>query len=52
MAALEAQQDAIDQIHEQYMIGNRHNARVDKDRVLQAIARDYMGVPNWQEAKY
>jgi hypothetical protein len=35
------------------MIGSRHNRSVqDKDAVLQAIARDYLGIPNWQEATY
>lgn len=43
----------IDDIHERYMIGSRHNRSVpDKDAVLQAIARDYLGIPNWQEATY
>ena len=43
----------IDQIHERYTIGSRHNRSVlDKDKVLQAIARDYLGIPNWQEATY
>ncbi|NEQ48466.1 MAG: hypothetical protein F6K00_35025 [Leptolyngbya sp. SIOISBB] len=52
MEVLQEQEATIDEIHQRFMIGNRHNARVDKDRVLQSIARDYMGVPNWQEAKY
>jgi len=34
------------------MIGARHNVSVDKDTVLQDIARNYMGVENWQEAAY
>jgi len=43
----------IEEIHERYMIGSRHNRSVqDKDAVLQAIARDYLGIPNWQEATY
>ncbi|MFE4108453.1 protelomerase family protein [Almyronema epifaneia] len=43
----------IEEIHERYMIGSRHNRSVqDKDAVLQAIARDYLGIPNWEEATY
>ena len=49
---LEEQADAIEALHQRFMLGTRHNVRVDKDAVLQAIARDYMGVNNWQEAKY
>lgn len=43
----------IEEIHERFMIGSRHNRSVqDKDAVLKAIARDYLGIPNWQEATY
>jgi cell division protein FtsB len=43
----------IEEIHERYMIGSRHNRSVqNKDAVLQEIARDYLGIPNWQEATY
>lgn len=43
----------IEEIHERYMIGSHHNRSVqDKDAVIQAIARDYLGIPNWQEATY
>lgn len=43
----------INEIHGRYMIGSRHNRSVpDKDAVLQAIARDYLNLPNWQEATY
>ncbi|WP_204137590.1 protelomerase family protein [Halomicronema sp. CCY15110] len=43
----------IEEIHERFMIGSRHNRSVqDKDAVLQAIARDYLGIPNWQKATY
>jgi cell division protein FtsB len=46
-------QAEIDEIHERFMIGSRHNRSVpDKDAVLKEIARDYLGVPNWQEATY
>ncbi len=51
--AIAEKEAEIEEIHERYMIGSRHNRSVqDKDAVLQAIARDYLGIPNWQEATY
>lgn len=39
--------------HSRLLIGTRHNAAVSKkDQVLQAIARDYLGLKNWQQVKY
>lgn len=39
--------------HSRLMIGTRHNAGVSKkDEVLKAIARDYLGLENWNEVKY
>ncbi|MEM1279126.1 MAG: protelomerase family protein [Cyanobacteria bacterium P01_H01_bin.152] len=52
MEVLKEQEEAIDEIHRRFMIGVRHNVSVNKDTVLQDIARDYMGVQNWQEATY
>jgi hypothetical protein len=52
MEVLKEQEAAIDEVHRRFMIGTRHNVSVDKDTVLQDIARDYMGVENWQEAAY
>jgi hypothetical protein len=52
MEVLKEQEAAIDEIHRRFMIGVRHNVSVDKDAALKAIARDYMGVENWQEAAY
>jgi TolA-binding protein len=50
---MEAKANEVDEIHERYMIGSRHNRSVqDKDAVLKEIARDYLGLPNWQEAAY
>jgi hypothetical protein len=49
---LNEQETAIDEVHLRFMIGVRHNVSVDKDTVLKDIARDYMGVENWQEAAY
>jgi hypothetical protein len=52
MEVLKEQEAAIDEVHRRFMIGTRHNVSVDKDTVLKDIARDYMGVENWQEAAY
>jgi TolA-binding protein len=50
---MEDKANEVDEIHERYMIGSRHNRSVqDKDAVLKEIARDYLGLPNWQEAAY
>ncbi|NEQ48504.1 MAG: hypothetical protein F6K00_35235 [Leptolyngbya sp. SIOISBB] len=49
---LKEQEETIGEIHQRFMLGARHNVSVDKDRILQDIARDYMGVANWQEATY
>jgi hypothetical protein len=50
---MEAKANEVDELHERYMIGSRHNRSVqDKDAVLKEIARDYLGLPNWQEAAY
>jgi len=52
MEVLKEQEAAIEEVHQRFMIGTRHNVSVDKDTVLKDIARDYMGVENWQEAAY
>lgn len=50
---MEDKEAEINEVHERYMISSRHNRSVtDKDGVLQAIARDYLGIANWQEATY
>ena len=51
---LKEQQPAIDDIHQRFLIGSRHNARrdIDKNQILQAIAKDYMRLPNWKDVKY
>lgn len=43
----------LDEHHSRLMIGTRHNAGVTrKDELLRAIARDYLGLENWNEVKY
>ena len=52
MEVLQEQEAEIEEVHRRFMIGVRHNVSVDKDTILKDIARDYMGVENWQEAAY
>jgi polyhydroxyalkanoate synthesis regulator phasin len=43
----------LEEHHSRLLIGTRHNAGViKKDEVLQAIARKYLGLENWQDVKY
>jgi len=43
----------LEEHHSRLLIGMRHNAGViKKDEILQAIARDYLGLENWGEVKY
>lgn len=51
--ALKERAAEIDEVHSRFMIGGRHNRSIDdKDAVLQAIARDYLGADNWQDASF
>lgn len=51
--ALKERVEEIDEIHSRFMLGARHNRSIeDKDGIIQAIARDYLGVDNWQEASF
>lgn len=50
---LKDRENELEEHHSRLLIGIRHNAGViRKDKVLQAIARDYLGLENWQEVKY
>lgn len=50
---LKERAEELDEHHSRLMIGTRHNAGVSKkDEVLKAIARDYLGLENWNEVKY
>ncbi|WP_448598301.1 protelomerase family protein [Thermoleptolyngbya sp.] len=43
----------LEELHQRLMLGTRHNAGVfKKEEILRAIARDYLGLDNWQEVKY
>lgn len=50
--ALQARASEIDEVHKRFLIGSRHNRNIDKDAVLQAIARDCMGVSHWQDVRF
>lgn len=50
---LKQRENELDEHHSRLLIGTRHNAGVSKkDEVLRAIARDYLGLENWQSVKY
>jgi hypothetical protein len=50
---IEARKSELDEHHSRLLIGSRHNASVHrKDELLQAIARDYLGLDNWQAVNY
>ncbi len=43
----------LDELHQRLMLGTRHNAGVfRKEEILRAIARDYLGLDNWQDIRY
>lgn len=49
---MKQREEELKEHHDHLLIGTRHNARVlQKDKVLQAIARDYLGLPNWKDVK-
>ena len=42
----------LESFHSRHLLGVRHNAAVrDRERILQTIARDYLGLENWQSVK-
>jgi hypothetical protein len=50
---MEARKSELDEHHSRLLIGSRHNASVHrKDELLQAIAREYLGLEHWQAVKY
>ncbi|GAB4440195.1 MAG: hypothetical protein OHK0035_30950 [Cyanobacteria bacterium J069] len=43
----------LEELHGRLMLGTRHNAGViKKNEVLRTIARDYLGLDNWNDVKY
>lgn len=49
---LKERAEELDKHHSDLLLGVRHNAGVkDKTGILKTIARDYLGVENWQEIK-
>ena len=52
-AALQQRREEIDRMHQSLLLGNKHNRTLlNKDELLQAIARDYLHMTNWQDVRY
>ncbi|WP_346294075.1 hypothetical protein [Sphaerothrix gracilis] len=50
---MKAKSAEIKTAHREHGLTSRHNRRVsNKDSILQAIARDKLKLPNWEEAQY
>ena len=50
---LTVRENELEEHHNQLLIGSRHNARVShKDSILQAVARDFLHLENWQDVTY
>lgn len=50
---LKDREGELEELHRRLMLGSRHNASVKgKDEILKAIAREYLGLENWNEVKY
>ncbi|MFQ3636743.1 MAG: hypothetical protein SNJ57_13020, partial [Cyanobacteriota bacterium] len=50
---LQERAQELEELHSRLMLGTRHNAGVfKKDEILRVIARDYLGLENWQEVRY
>jgi TolA-binding protein len=50
---LQERAQELEELHGRLMLGTRHNAGVfKKDEVLKAVARDYLGLENWNEVRY
>jgi len=52
-ATLEARSEELDELHGRLMLGQRHNATIRrKDDILKTIARENLGLENWQQVKF
>lgn len=52
-AALQQRREEIEQMHQSLLLGSKHNRTLsNKDELLQAIARDYLHLTNWQDVRY
>ncbi|MBD3886384.1 hypothetical protein IFO70_32370 [Phormidium tenue FACHB-886] len=50
---LKERETELEEHHNRLMIGSRHNAGVrGKEEILKSIARDYLGVENWNDVKF
>jgi hypothetical protein len=52
-ATLEARSEELDELHARLMLGQRHNASIRrKDNLLKTIARENLGLENWEQVKF
>lgn len=52
-ATLEARSDELDELHARLMLGQRHNASIRrKDDILKTIARENLGLEDWEQVKF
>ncbi|MBD2089072.1 hypothetical protein H6F67_04280 [Microcoleus sp. FACHB-1515] len=50
---MKAKAQRLDDLHDQLKLGGRHNATVPrKNDILQTIARENLGLDNWQDVKF
>ncbi len=50
---LKERENDLNELHARLMLGFRHNATVPKkDKLLQAIARDFLNLENWADVHY
>ncbi|MGL4618064.1 MAG: protelomerase family protein [Chroococcidiopsis sp.] len=50
---LQERQSELTQLHQHFLLSDRHNRKVHhKDEILQAIAKDFLHLPNWHEVTY
>jgi len=50
---LQQRQEEVAQLHQHFLLSDRHNRKVhNKDEILQAIAKDFLHLPNWHDVTY
>ena len=50
---LQDRQSELAQLHQHFLLSDRHNRKVhNKDEILQAIAKDFLHLPNWHDVTY
>ena len=52
-AGIKAREEDLEALHNRLQLGKRHNASVPrKNDLLQTIARENLGLENWQEVRF